>query len=301
MSITKPAVATEESFDLAEGPFWDPIRQQLLWVDIRTGTVLVGTLNDDGTITPIDRVTFPGSVGAVAVSASGEWIVAGAERILMRSATGEVSEGPRVIPPGTGSRLNDGKPDPAGRFLVGTLRLEGESTHELLALVGHGGEVDVIDNDLTLSNGLAWSADGTTLFNVDTLSRTIFTRPYDPDTGVTGERSTFLQVAEGSPDGICMDVEGHLWLALWGLGLVQRYSPAGELARVFEIPAPHTSSVAFGGPDLDTLVITTATQDLTDEQRVAYPLSGRLFTFKPGVRGVAQSLWRGSVSASPDR
>jgi sugar lactone lactonase YvrE len=112
-------VATDESFDLAEGPVWDPIRERLLWVDIRRGTVLVGELHDDGTISIEDRVQTPGMVGAVAVSQAGDWILAGERGILTRSAGGVISSGPTILAGDSGRRLNDGKVDPAGRFVVG--------------------------------------------------------------------------------------------------------------------------------------------------------------------------------------
>ena len=92
---------------------------------------------------------------------------------------------------------------------------------------------------------------------------------------------------------MCLDAEEHLWIAMWGLGEVHRYTPDGELVAIVEVPAPHTSSVAFAGAELDTLVITTATQDLTDSQRAEFPHSGRLFTVRPGVRGLPQPFWNG--------
>ncbi|CAN5557608.1 N/A [soil metagenome] len=292
--MTELTVATDEGFFLGDGPFWDPIRERLLWVDIRAGTVLAGTLRADGTISIDERVTFPTTVGAVAVSASGDWVIAGGEELLTRTAAGVVRTGPRILPVGSGSRLNDGKPDPAGRYMVGSLRLDGESTTERLVVVQPDGDVEELDTDLALSNGLGWSPDGSVMYSIDTMRRTIFARPYDTATGTAGDRHTLVTLDDGYPDGMCVDVDGYLWVAVWGLGQVRRYSPAGELERVIDVPAPHTSCVAFAGPDLDTLVITSATQDLTAEQLAEYPLSGRLFTHTPGVRGLPQALWKGT-------
>lgn len=292
--MTTPlTVATEESFDLAEGPFWDPIRERLLWVDINEGTVFVGALNLDGTISINERVSFASTVGAVAVSDSGDWVVAGGEELLVRTADGRMRAGARILPSDSGSRLNDGKPDPSGRFVVGSLRLVGSSTSERLALVQPDGSVEQIDDDLTLSNGLAWSPDGSIFYNVDTERRVVFARSYDPVSGATGPRSTVVTLDDGYPDGMCVDAHGHLWIAVWGLGQVRRYAPSGELDRVIDVPAPRPSCVAFAGPELSTLVVTTATQGLKSAELAESPLSGRLFTLDPGVRGLPQTLWSG--------
>lgn len=97
---------------------------------------------------------------------------------------------------------------------------------------------------------------------------------------------------------MCVDAEDHLWIAMWGKGEVRRYSPDGELVRTITVPAPHVSCVCFAGPHLETLVITTATQDLTEAQLNEFPLSGHLFTVQPGVRGLPQTLWSGFVTRS---
>jgi sugar lactone lactonase YvrE len=290
-----PRPATEEAFDLAEGPVWDERRQRLLWVDIRRGEVLVGLLGDDGTIAVEERVPTPGTVGALAVSAAGEWILAGQEGILVRGPDGVLRPGPTILPPGTGRRLNDGKPDPAGRFLVGTLMIDESPTEtEQLVAVEADGTVREVDGDLTLSNGLGWSPDGRTLYSIDTVRRVVNARDYDPVTGATGPRRVLLTTEDGRfPDGMCVDAEGCLWIAIWEGGQVRRYSPQGELLQAIDVPAPHPSCVAFAGPGLATLVITTATKGLDAERLAASPLSGRLFTVDAGVRGLPVAPWAG--------
>lgn len=293
-------VANPEIHELAEGPFWDPVRHRLLWVDIRRGLVFEGMLEADGAVDIVQRVSFPGTVGAVAVAADGQWIVAGTEELFLCDPSGAVRPGPRVLARRSGRRLNDGKPDPAGRFVVGSLNLTSDdSTEELLAVLDRDGTVRVLDDDLTLSNGLGWTVDGSRMYSVDTLRQTVYVRDYDPRTGAAGPRAPFLTVKEGYPDGMCLDEQEHLWIALWGLGQVHRYSPSGALVSVIDVPAPHVSSVAFAGPRLDTLVITTATQDLTAAQLARFPESGRLFTTVPGVLGLPQPLWSGSTHSPP--
>lgn len=287
-----PRVATDDAYVLAEGPFWDSVRGHVLWVDIRRGLVLSGILADDGTIDEVDRIRIDGTVASVAPSAAGSWIVANGDDIV-GVEHGELRHRIAVLGSRGARRFNDGKPDAAGRYLVGTLSLTGPSDREELLLVERDGSWRVIDDDLTMSNGIGWSADGTLLYTIDTLRRRVYVRPYDVLTGETGAREVLIELADGYPDGMCVDAEDHLWIAVWGLGQVHRYTPSGELEHVIDIPAPHTSSVAFAGPLLDTLVVTTASDELSDDQLEAHPLSGRLFTVVPGVTGLPQPLWRG--------
>jgi sugar lactone lactonase YvrE len=290
-----PAAATREAFRLAEGPLWDANRSRLLWVDILAGAVLEGTL-EDGRIEVTGRHDFDGMVGAVAVADDGTLLVAAQEGLAVVRPDGTRADGPRVVPAGAKRRLNDGKTDPAGRFLVGTMPLDGESDAEVLVRLESDGSLTTLDDDLTLSNGLAWSADGRTMYSVDTLRGTVFARSYDPATGAVGERRTHLRLDDGIPDGIALDAEEHLWVAVHGAGQVRRFAPDGELADRLEVPAPHSTSVAFAGDDLRTLVITTAFGELSEEERRAHPESGRLFTTRVDVPGSPVAAWSGSAA-----
>ena len=284
--------ATAETFQLAEGPVWDAARRRLLWVDIPGGLVLEGALRGD-VIEVTRRHRFPCMVSAVTVAADGILLVAAQERLVLLRPGGTREDGRRIVPAGQRRRLNDGSTDPAGRFLVGTLSLDGPSEREVLVRLETDGRITQLDGDLTLSNGLAWSADGTRMYSVDTLSRTIFVRDYDAVTGAVGERRVHLRVKDGLPDGIALDTAGHLWVAVWGAAEVRRYAPDAALIERLALPAPHTSSVAFAGEDLRTLVITTATAELSDEQRRAHPGSGRLFTTRVNTPGVPVPPWAG--------
>lgn len=292
----RPAVkaepASRDSFGLGEGPLWDGPRQRVLWVDINAATVHTGTLREDR-VEPAEQHTFPGTVGAVVCSAKGELLVAGTRKLYTVSAGGITTSGPQLIPDGKASRLNDGACDPAGRFLVGSMALDGREQDEVLVRIEDSGRVTVIDDDLTLSNGLAWSPDGASLYSVDTALGAVWIRSYDSESGSCGERRKFLHVTDGSPDGMCVDVDGNLWIAIWGAGQVRCYSPGGEqLARV-DVAAPNTSSAAFVGPDLETLLITTAREQLSADQRAQYPDAGRLFTCHVGITGLPVPAWSG--------
>ena len=292
-------VASEESFVLGEGPVWDAPRSRLLWVDIEAGLVLAGELGSDGRIEVRSREAFDATVGAVAVAEDATLLVAAHDRLVVVTPEGTRQPGARVVPDGEQRRMNDGKTDPAGRFLVGTLSLTGPTHRDVLCRLEPDGSLAVLDDDLMLSNGLGWSADGTRFYSTDTLDRVIWVRDYDVASGAVGERRALIRFDDGAgmPDGLCVDAEEHLWVAVWGAGEVRRYTPDGVLTRTLAVPAPHTTSVAFAGAGLDTLVITTASTRLSEEQLRANPDSGRLFTARVGVRGLPVAPWSG-VSAS---
>ena len=279
-------VASDESFTLGEGPLWDAPRERLLWVDVDAGTVHEGRL--DG-----DRVAVTGSqhrdrtVGAVVCSAAGELLVAGAQTLLTSPET-------RIV--AARSRLNDGACDPAGNFLVGTLALGDTSGQELLVRQERDGSLTVLDDDLNLSNGLAWSPDGTLFYNIDSVPGIVWVRSYDAATGATGPRREWLRITDALPDGLCVDADGYLWIAIWGAGEVRRFTPDARPAGVVTVPAPHTTSVAFAGPGLDRLLITTATAMLGADQLAAYPMSGRLFLADVGVAGLPVTPWAGPTT-----
>ena len=159
--------ATDERYVLAEGPCWDGDRDRVLWVDIAAGAVHTGRLESSRVI-PEAALTFSETVGAVVSSESGELLVAGARRLYTVSAAGDVTPGAEVIGVGTASRLNDGGCDPRGRFLVGSLALDDRVRSEILVRVEPDGGILVIDDDLGLSNGLAFTPDGGALYSVDT-------------------------------------------------------------------------------------------------------------------------------------
>ena len=287
--------ATDDRYVLAEGPFWDGARDRILWVDIAAGEVHAGRLAPSRLI-PEAVITLPETVGAVVSSQGGELLVAGARRLYTVSTDGQVSPGAEIIGADTASRLNDGSCDPAGRFLVGTLALDDRVQSETLVRVEPDGGIFVIDDDLGLSNGLAFTADGGALYSVDTLAGTVWIREYDAQTGGVGRRSEFLQI-DGTPDGLCVDGEGNVWVAMWGSGEVRCYSAAGEQIATVDVAAPNTTSVAFVGPALDTLLITTASEQLSKAQLARYPDSGRLFIADVGVRGIPVARWAGTPAS----
>lgn len=282
---------------LAEGPVWNAASGTVLWVDIVRGTVFEGSLEQgshgETSIEVLREWQFDGTVGAVVPGPEGSILVAGQSRLVVVGADGARRDGPVIVRDPLTSRTNDGACDPVGRFLIGTIRLDEAPGHDLLCRVDDDGSVRTLDSDLSISNGLAWSPDGRTLYSTDTLAKTIWARDYDPASGAIGERRPQLRLAD-HPDGICVDSRGHIWAALWGTGEARAYSLQGDLVDVVEVPAPHVSSLCFVGPELDRLVITTASRDLDAAGLERYPDAGRLFVADVGVTGTPTSPWSGS-------
>lgn len=282
--------ATSVSYQLAEGPVWDGVNSRLMWVDIPNGDVHVGQIDGD-VIVPVTTHHVDKTVGAVAATGSTDILVAGHHAVHLLSDSGELREIARPIADDQQRRFNDGKCDPAGRFLVGTLAL-GDDVGESLYRIESDSHTTTIDDDLQMSNGLAWAPDGYTFYSVDTTPGLIHRRPYDPATGRWGPREVAFTVTDGSPDGMCVDTEGNLWLAVWGTGQVRQYTPDGDVIAVVDVDAPFTSCATFAGPDLDRLVITTAIDDLDDDRLARFPASGSLFIADVDARGIPSATWQ---------
>ena len=304
MSVLQARPATPEVHRLAEGPVWDAARSRVLWVDIDAGTVFEGLLHGNE-IETVRAVTVDTTVGAVVPSTDGRLLVAGRDRLVVVEPDGHLTPGPAVLPPGSAGRLNDGACDPVGRFVVGSVALGSATGHEVLTRLEDDGSLTVLDDDLWLSNGLAWSAGTALMYSVDTLPAIVWRRHYDVTSRTAGARREHLRITDGGlPDGLCLDTGGNLWVAVWGAGQVRCYSPGGEVLHVVEVAAPHTSSVAFVGPELDRLLITTASAELDPARLSEFPGSGRLFTAPVGallgVRGQPTTPWNGrGVPPSP--
>jgi sugar lactone lactonase YvrE len=265
----------------------------VLWVDINAGSVYAGRLQD-GVVTPDREMRFNETVGAVVCDAAGRLLVAGARRVYVIDGESRAVIHATLVPEDRSSRLNDGACDPAGRFVVGSMALDARTGEECLYRLELDGTVAVLDRDLTISNGLAWSPAGDVMYSTDTIPGVVWSRPYDAATGQWGERSAVIRLDQaGWPDGLCTDIDGNLWVAIWGGGEVRCYTPAGERLATVSVPAPHTTSVAFAGPGRDTLLITTATDQLSAAQLDEFPLSGRLFTARVGAVGLPVTPWSG--------
>lgn len=273
---------------LAEGPVWDARSSCLWWVDI-----LRGRVHRFDPVSGADTFFEVGEdVGTVAVRAAGGLVIATATGLHTcmedggrRTLLHEVRE---VTVPG--GRFNDGKADPWGRFWAGTMLDDPPGACALYRL-DPDRSLHTMVTEVSCSNGLAWSPDGATMYYIDTPTGGVDAFDHDSATGALSRRRRIIDVDRGWPDGMTLDADGCLWVALWdGWGL-RRYAPDGRLLATVELPAQRVTSCAFGGPSLSTLYVTTARaglRDLTDQ-----PLAGSLFAFEPGVAGLPAGEWAG--------
>jgi sugar lactone lactonase YvrE len=255
-----------------EGPVWDDRTSTLLWVDMLAGDVLSMTRDQ-----PVDRRHVSDVAACVVPRAIGGYVVATERGFAMLDADGTVEDLPSVWDDAT-VRMNEGACDRRGRFFCGSMAYDESPGRGALYRLDPDHGVHVVLASVTISNGVGWSDDGTTTYYVDTPTRRIdtFTADFDP-VGTLVE----LPQGVGMPDGLAVDSEGGIWVALWGGGAVHRYTADGGLSAVIEIPVRQVSSCAFGGHDLRTLYVTTSAQDLTDPE----PAAGALFAVRPGVAG----------------
>ncbi len=273
--------------ELGEGPVWDAERGVALVVDIDPGTLWQLTLGSASVATELLRCGT--TLGAAAPAVGGGFLLA-AGKVLRHVDEGglTVREFP-LVPDSVASRLNDGATDPAGRYLVGSLAQDGRRGEERLWRLEPDGTATALDDDLTLSNGLGWSPDGTILYSVDSVPGTIWFRDYDAGSDRIGSRRRLLDIVDGTPDGMTVDSEGTLWVAIWGRGEVRAYTPTGQQVDVIAVGAPHTTSCAFVGPDLRTLLITTAGKPVDGTAPTS--LCGGLFMIELPVSGQPTTAW----------
>lgn len=275
---------TDEPAILGEGPCWHAQKKVLYWIDI-----LGKRLHCYDPADSSDRFWDIGQlVGTVAPRASGGLLLGLVEGFAYFDPDTEELEHLPAIEPGTMTRFNDGKCDPAGRFWCGSMDLKEEEALGSLYRMGTDGDVAKIESNVSISNGLGWSPDRSTMYYIDSPTKTVSAFDYNLETGAaTNRRSVFrLGEDEGYPDGMTVDNEGMIWLAHWAGARVCRWNPnTCELLERYDTPAPHTSACCFGGDDLSDLYITTARKGLSDEQLEKYPLSGHLFRLRTDVTG----------------
>lgn len=281
--------AATPSYVLSEGPVWDPDTGRLTWVDIEAGAVLTAPLTAEG-IGAISRIDVGEQVGCALPLGDGRVVVALTRRLAILEVDGSLSRSSELLP--EGHRFNDGAVDPQGRLVVGSLTLGEPAGDDVLLRLEHDGAVTVLDDDLQLSNGLGWSPDGSVMYSADTEAGVIYRRPY-PD-GAHGTREPFIELAEGVfADGLTVDAEGRVWVAMWGGARVQVFDADGRLVegQGIRIDAPHATSIAFAGEELDVAVVTSASRDLSAHQRAEHPFAGGLWIARPATRGRAATRW----------
>lgn len=273
--------------ELGEGPAWDAHTRTVYWVDILSGRIHAfqpDTGQDD-----IHDVGEP--VGCAAPCQSGGLVLALRFGFATLSLPGGILR--RWSAPEAGNphnRFNDGKCDPAGRFLAGSMdtREPKAPTGSLYSLSPEG-KVKRLLQGVTISNGLTWSPDYQTFYYIDTPTRQVLAFDYDVESGAISRPRVVVDVPPemGFPDGMTSDLEGNLWIALWDGAAVSVWDPArGRLIRTIPIPALRTTSCIFGGEKMDELYVTSARTGLDDNQLKQFPLSGGLFRVQTSTTGL---------------
>jgi sugar lactone lactonase YvrE len=291
-------IVLEHCCVLGEGPVWDMTRQCIWWVDI-----LKGDIHRFYTNTKQHRIFCPMQmVGAIALTADGQLIAAlqhGFFSIDPETQNMHAITDPEAALPD--NRFNDGKCDPAGRFWAGTMSITGQEKVGKLYVLDTDFTVSTKIENITCSNGMAWSSDGQTFYYIDTGAMEVVAYDFDIINAKIDNRRSIIKIApdEGYPDGMTIDSEGKLWIAIWGGGKVKRYDPdTGQLLDELHLPVSLVTSCTFGGDHFEDLYITTARTGLSEKELSAQPLAGSLFVVKnSGYRGVASD--RAKLSTSP--
>lgn len=285
---------------LGEGPYWIPHEDCLLWVDIHGGL-----LHRTDVVSGATTSAKLGAVSAAFPVLGGGILTAGGNRLTLRrpaaSGNGWVDRVIAEVPAREGVRFNDGAVDPAGRVWIGSMHTgETEALGELYRL-DPGGVLTTVLKGVTISNGLAWSPDGSRLYYADSPVRRIEVFDYDPATGEAFQRRVFadLSGADGVPGGLTVDADGSVWVAMHGGGALRRFAPSGKQDAVVPVPVSRPTSCAFGGPGMAELYVTTASAGMTEAELAAEPLAGRLLRLRPGPVGLPSATALATIPSDP--
>jgi len=269
---------------LGEGPHWDHVAEELLRVDITNGRVHAWRPATGATWS----LSLEGDVSAVVPRKRGGHVLAVGHEIVLRDADGTLRPLVGVERELDDNRFNDCRCDARGRLWAGTMsRSRTPGTAALYRVDPDGACARVLDGT-TISNGIGWSPDGERMYFIDSTTQRIDVLDFDADTGTIANRCTLIEIdpRDGLPDGLTVDAEGGIWVALFGGGALRRYDADGTLVAAIPLPATNPTCPAFGGPQLDTLYVTSARHRLTPDQLAAEPLAGALLELDPGVRGL---------------
>lgn len=270
-----------------EGPCWLAGSGEVAWVDMLAGRVLVTTPDTGAT----RAIAVPSRVAAIVRPRIAGGLVVVTETGVLLLDEAEAMTGLCEIIDDSSIRLNEGGCDPQGRLWCGTMAWDAREAAGTLYRVEADGSFAAMLAGVTISNGLGWTADGATAYYVDSMAG-IDRFAFDGATGELSDRRRFADVGEGVaiPDGLAVDAEGGVWVALWDGGEVRRYTPDGSVDAIVPLPCGRVTACSFGGDDLDELFITTSRLDLPDG---VDPQGGALFRCEPGVRGQAVHAFAG--------
>jgi sugar lactone lactonase YvrE len=282
--MTDAALALDAQAELGEGPLWDARGACLYFVDILRGRVH----RFEPATSALRSYDVGRMVGAVALTDGDDVMLAvqgGFARLDLQS--GSIRVVAEIDAACSDLRFNDGKCDPAGRLWAGTMALDERPGAGALYRLDPDGAIHCMIRDVTISNGLDWRDDRAAMYFIDSPTRSIDVFDFDLTGGNIRNRRPFVSIPrdDGVPDGMTLDAEGFVWVALWGGGAVHRYAPDGRRDMVVRVPTRYPTSCTFGGSDLGDLYITTAHLKLTPTERAEQPHAGGLFVVRPGPIG----------------
>ena len=277
---------------LGEGPVWRAETQDLVWVDIESARVCCFN-----PATGENQTWDVGEKPGLAVPTKQGDLILGTSVGFVRLdlASGVLSP---IIDPEQdlpNNRFNDGKVDPEGRLWAGTMGMDETPNVGSLYRLNRNLSTDKLFDQVTISNGMAWTSDQKTFYYIDSPTRRVDVFDCDMAGGTVSDRRTAFELPEGMgyPDGMSIDNEGMLWVALWQGWGVARFAPGGALLAKVEVPVECVTSCCFGGENWDELYITTSSRDLDETGRAEQPLAGGLFRCRPGVSGPPTNLFLG--------
>ena len=284
---------------LTEGPGWHAELGELLWVDILGWTVHRGRPSADGALEPVQTFTLDRHPGAVAPAMAGGYVVAAGTGFLHVDEAGAVRELAQPEAGRTDVRMNDGACDAEGRFWAGTMAFDESPGTGTLYRLELDGSCTTVLTGLTISNGIGWSPEGATMYLADSGTGRIDAFDFEPVSGALGGRRTVVTIDEPgiAPDGLTVDEDGAIWVALWNGAEVRRYGPGGDLLATVAFPADRPTSCAFGGSDRSTLFVTTARDGLDAAALARQPDAGHVFRVDGlGFRGPACAPYHGRIT-----
>ncbi len=275
---------------LGEGVLWDARVQMAVWTDIQTARFWQWQPGGDPESFAVSQ-----RLGSIALTNKPGTYLGGFEAGFARftPATGAFDMLAPVTANHAHLRLNDGRVDRTGTFWAGSMAEAKGNPLGSLWRYDRGGTATPFLGDIKIPNSLCWNRDGTQMYFADSARQTIWRYAFDAALGPVGEPEVFATTTGNRyPDGSCIDCEDHLWNAQWGSGEVVRYRPDGSIERRVKLPVRQPSCPAFGGPDLNLLMVTTARVDLTPEQLTEQPLAGALFVYQTDVIGLPEMICR---------
>lgn len=264
-----------------EGPVWISGTRWpdgLYWVDMLAGDVL--SLDARG---QVGRRSVGEIVATIRPRASGGLAYAIDRGFALDDGPGTPLRRLPDLWPQRDIRMNEGGCDPAGPFYAGSMAYDARPGAGALYRLAPDGRTDLVETDWTIPNGLEWTPDGRTAYHVDTRNRRIDVWSWDAARGLHDRRAWVRTDCDGQPDGLTVDIEGGVWVAMWGASCIHRYAPDGSLSEVVHVPVAQVSACTFGGPAHDELYITTSREALADPE----PAAGAVFRMQTSVQGVS--------------